>query len=68
MYVYNKRHRLQKHYAGGGIFDTISNVVNKIVGNASVRNAATKLYGMAYLFKSIRYQLDGQDLEYINNP
>jgi len=24
--------------------------------------------GMAYLFKSIRYQLDGQDLEYINNP
>jgi len=24
--------------------------------------------GMAYLFKSIRYQLDGQDLKYINNP
>jgi len=24
--------------------------------------------GMAYLFKSIRYQLDGHDLEYINSP
>jgi len=24
--------------------------------------------GLAYLFKSIRYQLNGQDLEYINNP
>lgn len=24
--------------------------------------------GVAYLFKSVRYQLNGQDLEYINNP
>jgi len=24
--------------------------------------------GIAYLFKSVRYQINGQDLEYINNP
>jgi len=37
MYVYDKRHRSQRHYAGGGIFDSIRNVVSKIAGNASVR-------------------------------
>jgi len=33
MYVYDKRQRLQRHYAGGGIFDTIRNVGSGLVNN-----------------------------------
>jgi len=43
MYVYDKRQRLQRHYAGGEIFDSIKNIVSKIASNPSVRKAATKL-------------------------
>jgi len=43
MHVYDKRHRLQKHYAGGGIFDFITNVISEIAGNAPVKKAATEI-------------------------
>jgi len=47
MYVYDKRQRLQKHYAGGGIFDTIRNVVSKIASNSSVRELGKKAIAKA---------------------
>jgi len=43
MYVYDKRQRLQRHYAEGRIFDSITNVASKIAGNASMRNATMEL-------------------------
>jgi len=42
MYIYDKRHRLQRHYAGGGIFDTISKIVTKIASNDGVRELGKK--------------------------
>jgi len=47
MYVYDKRQRLQKHYAGGGIFDTIRNVVSQIASNSSVRELGKKAIAKA---------------------
>jgi len=47
MYVYDKRQRLQRHYAGGGIFDTIRNVVTKIASNSSVRELGKKAIAKA---------------------
>jgi len=47
MYVYDKRQRLQKHYAGGGIFDTIKNVVTKLASNSSVRELGKKAIAKA---------------------
>jgi len=47
MYVYDKRQRLQRHYAGGGIFDTIKNVVTKIANNSSVRELGKKAIAKA---------------------
>jgi len=35
MYVYDKQHILQRHYAGGRIFDSITNVVSKIARKAA---------------------------------
>jgi len=47
MYVYDKRQRLQRHYAGGGIFDTIKNVVSKIASNSSKRELGKKAIAKA---------------------
>jgi len=47
MYVYDKKQRLQRHYAGGGIFDTIKNVVTKIASNSSIGELGKKAIAKA---------------------
>lgn len=42
MIVYEKHCRADRHYAGGGIFDTIARVVSRVAGNELVRKAATE--------------------------
>lgn len=42
MYIYNKRCRIHRHYAGGGMFDSIARVVSRVAGNELVRKAASE--------------------------